>query len=60
MTTPLLVVHDSADREIDIAESEHLTRVWPGAQLRTTGGLGHVRILQDAATVAAIADWIAS
>jgi pimeloyl-ACP methyl ester carboxylesterase len=60
MTTPLLVVHDAADREVDVAEGEHLTRLWPGAQLRTTAGLGHMRILKDAATVTAIADWIAA
>lgn len=49
--TPLLVVHDRSDDEIRVEEGEELARLWPGARVRLTEGLGHYRILRDPATV---------
>lgn len=47
MTTPLLVVHDREDRDTYWSEGAALAEAWPGAQLITTEGLGHRRILRD-------------
>jgi pimeloyl-ACP methyl ester carboxylesterase len=49
--TPLLVVHDEADREVPIGEGEAIASAWPGATLVRTAGLGHNRILRDPAVV---------
>jgi pimeloyl-ACP methyl ester carboxylesterase len=46
-----LVVHDRDDREVPYDEAEALVRAWPAAQLVTTQGLGHSRILSDPAVV---------
>ncbi len=47
MTSRLLVVHDSEDREVPCVEGARLCAAWPGAALVTTSGLGHSRILRD-------------
>lgn len=44
---PALIVHDRADREVPFAEAEVLAAAWPGADLVTTVGLGHRRLLRD-------------
>jgi pimeloyl-ACP methyl ester carboxylesterase len=51
MTTPLLVVHDENDREVPLRSGELVAGAWPGAVLERTRGLGHRRILRDAAVV---------
>jgi len=53
MTTPLLVLHDANDREMACDEGAELVSRWPGAELRRTEGLGHLRILRDERCVAA-------
>lgn len=57
---PLLVIHDSNDREVSLSEGARHASNWPQAQLLTTKGLGHRRILEDSATVLAAADFIAA
>jgi pimeloyl-ACP methyl ester carboxylesterase len=52
MTAPLLVLHDAGDREMPFAEGAELASRWPGAALRRTEGLGHLRILRDPGCVA--------
>jgi pimeloyl-ACP methyl ester carboxylesterase len=47
MSTPVLVVHDVLDTDVPYAHGEEIARVWPGAQLFTTHGLGHRGILRD-------------
>lgn len=47
MDHPLLIVHDHNDREIAFSEGEALANAWSGAQIRSTEGLGHYRILRD-------------
>ncbi|HYO52969.1 alpha/beta hydrolase [Archangium sp.] len=44
LRTPLLVLHDAEDREVDWRQADALVRAWPGAELVTTRGLGHTRI----------------
>jgi pimeloyl-ACP methyl ester carboxylesterase len=54
-----LVIHDRDDRMIPWKQGNTVAQHWPGAQLVTTQGLGHGRILQDEAVTAAAADFIA-
>jgi pimeloyl-ACP methyl ester carboxylesterase len=51
LTTPLLVVHDRDDRDTYWHEGAALAKAWTGARLLTTQGLGHRRILRDAAVI---------
>jgi predicted alpha/beta hydrolase family esterase len=48
---PLRVVHDRDDREVPWEEGSAIAAAWPGAELLTTHGLGHYRILHDAAVI---------
>lgn len=48
---PALVVHDLDDREVPWAEGERYARHWPAARLLTTTGLGHHRVVDDAAVI---------
>lgn len=56
---PLLVVHDEEDREVPVACGEAIARAWPAAEILRTRGLGHHRILRDAAIQARVADFVA-
>lgn len=47
----LLVIHDRNDRSAKYASTVELVDSWDGAQLTTTEGLGHRRILADDAVV---------
>jgi pimeloyl-ACP methyl ester carboxylesterase len=60
MTTPLLVLHDDSDREISQHEGARLASAWPGALFEGTTGLGHNRLLNDAATLARAVAFVAS
>jgi pimeloyl-ACP methyl ester carboxylesterase len=48
----LLILHDEDDREVSIEQARALVASWPSAQLVTTTGLGHRRILRDPAVIA--------
>lgn len=43
---PLLVFHDRDDEVIPWSDGEAIAAAWPGAELVTTEGLGHRRIVQ--------------
>ena len=49
-----LVVHDQEDAEVPWADGAAIAAAWPGAELVTTRGLGHRRILRDPAVVARV------
>ena len=51
MRVPLLVIHDRDDREVGWDNGAAIARAWPNAQLVTTSGLGHHRIVSDAAVI---------
>jgi pimeloyl-ACP methyl ester carboxylesterase len=51
MRAPLLVLHDEDDRDVPIQCGETMAAAWPGARLVKTQGLGHQRILRDAAAL---------
>jgi pimeloyl-ACP methyl ester carboxylesterase len=55
---PALVVHDAGDRDVDHADAARIAKAWPNADVVTTHGLGHQRILRDAAVVADIVFWL--
>lgn len=51
----LLVVHDLLDRDAEHSASAALVAGWQGAQLYSTAGLGHRRVLSDRAVAGAVA-----
>jgi pimeloyl-ACP methyl ester carboxylesterase len=51
LAVPALIIHDLADTEVPWEEGESYARHWPGARLLSTSGLGHSRIVNDAATI---------
>jgi len=51
MRAPLLVMHDRDDREVGWNNGAAIAKAWPGAELVTTTGLGHHRIVSDAAVI---------
>jgi pimeloyl-ACP methyl ester carboxylesterase len=55
---PLLVVHDKTDRRTAYAEAVEISATWPGARLRSTTGLGHIRILRDPDVVEAVVTFL--
>src|SRR5258706_9553786 len=58
LRTPALVIHDRDDRQVPWTQGAHIARLWPGARLMSTDGLGHGRVLQDEAVTRAAADFI--
>lgn len=54
----LLVVHDSADREVPWSNGARIAEAVPGARMLTTNGLGHNKLLRDPATVGQIVDFL--
>jgi pimeloyl-ACP methyl ester carboxylesterase len=55
---PLLVVHDRADRQAPLSHGRRTCRAWSGSRLHATEGLGHHRILRDAAVAEVVADFM--
>lgn len=47
LRTPLLVIHDRDDPEVELAAGAALAEAWPGARLHATEGLGHRRLLRE-------------
>ncbi|GAA1720789.1 alpha/beta fold hydrolase [Kribbella yunnanensis] len=56
---PLLLIHDRADPETSYQGSVALLDQWPGSRLETSDGLGHRRVLRDAALVQQAVDFLA-
>jgi pimeloyl-ACP methyl ester carboxylesterase len=59
ISAPALVIHDRDDRMVPWTHGAHVARVWPGARLMSTDGLGHGRILGSDVVTRAAADFIA-
>lgn len=59
-STPLLIVHDEKDRQVKIHNSKALAQAWKGAELLQTAGLGHQRILRDAAVLKRVISFFVS
>jgi pimeloyl-ACP methyl ester carboxylesterase len=58
MQVPLLVIHDRDDREVGWNDGAAITRAWPGAELVTTTGLGHHRIVSDPGVIRQVAAFL--
>jgi pimeloyl-ACP methyl ester carboxylesterase len=50
---PALIFHDVMDREVPFAHGQAIAAAWPGARLTPLEGLGHKRLLSDAAVLRA-------
>lgn len=57
---PTLVVHDRNDKEVPYDDGAALAATWPEAELATTEGLGHQRILRDPAVIAMVVGYVTS
>ncbi|GAA4214130.1 alpha/beta fold hydrolase [Actinocatenispora rupis] len=55
---PCLVVHDRDDKEVPYGGGRDLAESWPGAELVSTDGLGHQRILRDPEVVATVTAFV--
>ena len=55
---PLLVLHDSADREVPFAHGEALAAAWPGARLQPLANLGHRRMLREPRVLEEVVDFL--
>ena len=60
MTAPLLVFHDREDRDVEWTNGEAIAKAWPGAELVSTSGLGHRRIVHDPDVVARAVSFLAA
>jgi pimeloyl-ACP methyl ester carboxylesterase len=58
LSASALVIHDRDDRTVPWTQGAHVARLWPGARLLSTDGLGHGRILEDEGVTRAAADFI--
>ena len=57
---PLLVVHDHRDGVIPFSQGRAIAAAWQGAELLSTTGLGHHRILRDPQVVRSAVDFLGS
>lgn len=55
---PLLVVHDHEDRKIPYSMGKAIATAWQGAELCSTRGLGHQRILRDPAVTSTVTQFL--
>jgi pimeloyl-ACP methyl ester carboxylesterase len=58
MTSPLLLVHDEHDADVNIRCARTYARYWPGCQVHTTSGLGHRKILYDADVIGRVVRYV--
>jgi len=58
MRVPLLVIHDRDDREVGWGDGSAIAQSWPGAELVTTTGLGHHRIVSDPAVIGQVVTFL--
>jgi pimeloyl-ACP methyl ester carboxylesterase len=59
LSAQALVIHDRNDRMTPWMQGAKVARLWPGARLLLTEGLGHGRILKDEHVIRAAADFVA-
>jgi len=60
MSVPALIIHDQYDAMVPFEEGQTLARLWPGASLMETQGLGHSRILRDKKVIAAGVEYLST
>lgn len=57
---PTMIVHDRRDKEVPYDDAVRLLHAWPEAELVTTEGLGHQRILRDTDVIKLVVDFAVS
>jgi hypothetical protein len=57
---PLLIFHDQRDHAVPLRDGETIVRVWRGATIVRTRGLGHHKILRDPAVIASSVAFLAA
>jgi len=60
MTAPLMVIHDHQDETVPFSHGADIARMWPGAVLVGTSGLGHRDILNDPRVITRVLDFLAT
>ncbi|MEC5385271.1 alpha/beta fold hydrolase [Uliginosibacterium sp. H3] len=58
LTQPALFIHSDDDRVVPLAGSQQAARAWRGALHVTVEGLGHARLLRDAAVIEHVARFV--
>lgn len=58
--TPILVIHDSEDRDVAYEQGKEYAENFPNAEFISTTGLGHRRILRDAGIIDKLTKFITS
>jgi len=58
MQIPLLVIHDRDDREVRWDDGAAIVAAWPDAELITTTGLGHHRIVNDSLVIGQVLSFL--
>lgn len=58
MTTPMLLVHDREDTTVPFSNGAAIARIWTGAQLVETSGLGHRGLLRDPGVISRVLEFI--
>ncbi|MEE4693447.1 alpha/beta hydrolase [Pseudomonas alliivorans] len=58
MKGPALIIHDRNDRETPWEKGARFAKLWPGARLFTTEGLGHNRLLDHPSVINEVMNFI--
>jgi pimeloyl-ACP methyl ester carboxylesterase len=59
VNTPLLIIHDEADRDVPFSDSVRFAQMCPSARLEKASGVGHLRLLKDKNVVAKSVEFVA-
>ena len=60
LNKPVLVVHDENDNAVNYLSAKAIIEQWPNAQLYTTQGLGHRRIMKDPQVIEVVSKFIST
>ena len=53
-----LILHDKADKVIDISQSRNVFQNWPQCQMEEIEGTGHFRILRTESVLERVVDFL--
>lgn len=59
LRVPVVILHDRDDGDVPFDHAEEIAASWPGAILEEVEGLGHRRVLKDAAVVERVVSFVA-
>lgn len=60
MKTPVLVVHDPKDNEVNFKSAQEIEQLWPGAKVLAPDRVGHYRILKDPGVIGKVVEYISA